>query len=280
MPWICRLFLATFSIGMMGCASPAPIRLINWNTYHLFDHQKHKAAATQWLAEQAPTIAAFQEMLHLDETQFQELALTWGHEHAVMHKESGYPVALSSSKPITVVERRTKGFHHGYLHARTHGFDIFVVHFWPGKIHEAEHIARLAQQLADDGHAVLIVGDFNAEIRHDEAYLQAHGHLGTVDDGQRSFDYRITDAFLDAGFVDVTHQHTPDANYTFGSPALIPRWRKDMADVHTARRRIDYILVDANTAARVRHADVVTDDLSVGLWSDHYPVRTQLTETR
>lgn len=278
MRWICYLFQATFSICLMGCANNAPIRLINWNTYHLFDHQKHKPAATQWLAEQTATIAAFQEMWHLNEAQFQELARAWGHEHAVMHKESGYPVALSSTEPITVVERRTYGFHHGYLHARTHGFDVFVVHFWPGKIHEADHIAKLARGLADDGHAVVIVGDFNAEIRHDEAYLQAHGHLGTVERGKRSFDYRITDAFLDAGFVDVTHQHAPDANYTFGSPALIPRWRKDMAGVHTARRRIDYIFVDGNTAARVRDADVVTDDKTVGLWSDHYPLRALFTQ--
>ena len=66
-----------------------------------------------------------------------------GHPYAVMHQESGYPVALTSSAPIEVIERRVAGFHHGYLHARTHGFDVLVVHFWPGKIHEPQHIAKL-----------------------------------------------------------------------------------------------------------------------------------------
>jgi len=270
------LALISTSLSFASCAGSPPIEVINWNTYHLFDHQKHKQAAAQWLAEQAPTIAICQEMLYLDEPRWQELARSFGHDHAVLHKEKGYPVALSSTAPITVVERRVEGFHHGYLHAQTHGFEIFVVHFWPGKVHEAVHVARLAKDLADSGRSVLVVGDFNAEIRHDEDYLQAHDHLGTVKDGVRSFDYRITDAFLDAGFVDVTHEHSPQAHYTFGSPALIPRWRKDMAAVHTARRRIDYILTDPQTAERVLAADVFTDDASVGLWSDHYPVRATI----
>ena len=106
---------------------------------------------------------------------------------------------------------------------------------------------------------------------------QAHGHLGSVKDGIRSFDYRITDAFLEAGFLDVTHAHAPAEQYTFGSPALIPRWREDMSDVRTTRRRIDYIFADGITAKLVRHADVCTDDTTVGLWSDHYPVRARLS---
>jgi endonuclease/exonuclease/phosphatase family metal-dependent hydrolase len=64
----------------------------------------------------------------------------------------------------------------------------------------------------------------------------------------------------------------PFARYTFGSPALIPRWRKDMEEVHRTRRRIDFVFADPATAERSMSARVVTDDSSVGLWSDHYPV--------
>lgn len=264
-------------LPLLASCAQARLSLINWNTYHLFDHQQHLPPAAAWLAEQAPAIVALQEVLHCDHEKLRELASTWGHDHAVMHKESGYPVALTSNEPIEVVECRTKGFHHGYLHARTHGFDVLVVHFWPGKVHEPEHVAALAQQLRDQGRPVLIVGDFNSEIRHDEDYLQQHGHLGNVVAGQRRFDYRITDCFLDLGFVDVTHQHAPDAHYTFGSPALIPKWRKNMTEVHTARRRIDFVFADARTAARSLSANVLSNDDTVGTWSDHYPLRVVLT---
>ncbi len=218
---------------------------------------------------------ALQEVMFVDSAGLAELAAAWGHEHSVMHKESGCPVALTSSEPIEVVERRVEGFHHGYLHARTQGIDVLVVHFWPDKVQEAEHVAARARALVEDGRAVLVMGDFNAEIRHDEDYLQEHGHLGTVVDGVRTFDYRITDAFLEAGFVDLTHEHSPNAHYTFGSPALIPRWREDMADVHTARRRIDFVFADAVSALRARSARVVTDDGTVGQWSDHYPIAVE-----
>ena len=272
------LLLTTAPLMWAGCGVVQPIDLINWNTYHLFDHQKHKVQAADWLRRTRPSMVALQEVLHVNGQGLSALSKTWGHPYAVMHKESGYPVALTSSAPITVVERRTAGFHHGYLHARTHGYHVFVVHFWPNKVHEAEHVARVARRLLEAGESVLVVGDFNAEIRHDEVYLQRHGHQGKVVDGQRVFDYRITDAFLDSGFVDVVHQRDPDAHYTFGSPALIPRWRKDLAGVHTSRRRIDYVFADSKTANSITNAEVITNDQTVGLWSDHYPIKVRLRQ--
>ncbi len=264
------------AIALCACSSTAPVKLVNWNTYHLFDHGAQRSQAAAWLADERPSIVALQEVLHVDAQGLRQLAAEWNHEHAVMHKESGYPVALTSSAPIEVLERRTEGFHHGYLHARTHDLDVFVVHFWPDKVHEAEHVAARARALVDAGHPVLVVGDFNAVIRHDEDYLHEHGHLGEVIDGTRRFDYRITDAFLDAGFVDLVHNHAPGATYTFGSPALIPRWREDMQDVIKTRRRIDFVFADEVTAARASAAQVETDDSTVGKWSDHYPVIVDL----
>ena len=263
--------------SMENMVKSPSLKLVNWNTYHLFDHQSHTDSAAAWLAAEQPAMVALQEVLHVDSAGLARLAAKWGHPYSVMHKEKGYPVALTSSAPIEVIERRVAGFHHGYLHARTHGFDVLVVHFWPGKIHEPEHIATLASELVAKGKSVLVVGDFNGEIRHDHEYLLEHGQLGEVVDGVRTFDYRITDTFLESGFVDLTHAHAPAARYTFGSPALIPRWRKDMEDVHRTRRRIDFVFADPSTARRAISARVVTDDSSVGQWSDHYPVCTSFT---
>jgi endonuclease/exonuclease/phosphatase family metal-dependent hydrolase len=45
-----------------------------------------------------------------------------------------------------------------------------------------------------------------------------------------------------------------------------------MEEVHRTRRRIDFVFADPATAERSMSARVVTDDSSVGQWSDHYPV--------
>jgi endonuclease/exonuclease/phosphatase family metal-dependent hydrolase len=251
-------------------ASPS-IDIINWNTYHLFDHTTKLAEATAWMAELAPNIVALQEVLHIDEKGLGELAGSWGHDHAVMHKESGYPVALTSTQPIEVIKRVTKGYHHGYLHARTHGIDIFVVHFWPSKPHEAVAVSKKAAALVKAGRPVIVMGDFNGLIRADEAYLLEHD-FGEVKDGVVTIDYQLTDAFLEKGFVELVSQHSPDDLYTFGAPALIPRWAKTLEECVARRRRIDYIFASPDLAKASTSAHVITDDTSVGLYSDHYPV--------
>ena len=261
-------------ITLLGAACQGPaatVEVINWNTYHLFDHKAKLEEATTWLAEEAPDLLALQEVLHIDEAGLSELALTWGHEHAVMHKERGYPVALTSTAPIEVVERRVKGFHHGYLHARTHGIDVFVVHFWPTKVGESTQVAELAAALVREGRPVLVVGDFNGKIRCDEPYLLERG-FGEERDGEMYFDYRLTDAFLERGFVELVSEHSPDDLYTFGAPALIPRWANTMEEVRERRRRIDFIFASPELAADSLGAHVNTDDEREGKYSDHYPV--------
>ena len=262
------LFLA------QACQGPGPVetvKVINWNTYHLFDHRAKAEEATAWVAEQGPHLVALQEVLHCKEVELGELAQEWGHGHAVMHNEHGYPVALTSSAPIEGVERRVKGSHHGYLHARTHGIDVFVVHFWPTKVGEAAQVAEVAAALVREGRPVLVLGDFNGKIRCDEPYLLEPG-FGEEKDGERVFDYRLTDAFLERGFVELVSEHSPDDLYTFGAPALIPRWAKTMEEVRERRRRIDFVFASPELAAGCLSAHVDTDDERVGQYSDHYPV--------
>ena len=251
------------------------IEVLNWNTYHLFDHKAKLEEATEWLAEEGPDVLALQEMLHIDEEGLGKLARKWGHGHAVMHKEHGYPVALTSREEIEVVARVVKGFHHGYLHARTMGIEVFVVHFWPSKAHEAVEVAELAAAAVKEGRDVLVVGDFNAFMRRDEEYLRGRG-LGREVDGEEVFDWRITDAFAERGFVDLVAVHSPKAAYSFGAPALIPRWAKDMDQVRARRQRIDFVLASPGLAKRVTAAGIDTDDEREGLYSDHYPVRCTL----
>ena len=96
------LTLLGFGFLAQACQGPPAetIEVINWNTWHLFDHRAKLEEATTWIVEEGPDLVALQEVLHCDEARLNELARSWGHEHAVMHKEQGYPVALTSSAPI------------------------------------------------------------------------------------------------------------------------------------------------------------------------------------
>lgn len=262
----------------VSCQAPPAedFSVLNWNTYVFFSGQSKLDEASTWIAEQAPDLAAFQEVNGLSHEQWAAIAEGWGHEHSLLQKESGYPVSLSSRYPIELIEARVEGFHHGYLHARVEGIDVLVVHFWPTKTHEAEEVAQLAESLVEQGRRVLVLGDFNCPIRHDQPHFAALGYEGETIDGEKRLDYRMTDAFLQRGFVDLVHLHSPQDSYSFSSPALIPRWRKNLEEVYATRRRIDFAFADAKLARRVTAARIESDDASVGQWSDHYPVLLRL----
>lgn len=73
------------------------------------------------------------------------------------------------------------------------------------------------------------------------------------------FDYRITDAFLGRGFVELVSEHSPDDLFTFRFPGVDPALgRDDGVGGGAASARVD------------------VDDAGVGLFSDHYPIRCTL----
>ena len=196
-------FLLLFSICFEGNANTAangaelkPLKIINWNVLYGFNHGQSVSDGTRWLQEQQPDIAAFQELNGISEAQLKEIAQNWEHSFAVTHKESGFPVGLTSRFPITVHERKVEGFHHGYLHAETAGIHFFVVHFWPGKYHEADVILHQASALLKDhGGRVIVLGDLNGSSRRDEDFLIKHATL-------RERDYIYTDKLEESGFID------------------------------------------------------------------------------
>ena len=134
-----------------------------------------------------------------------------------MAKESGYPVALTSRHPIEVVERRLAGMHHGYLHARTAGLDVVVVHLHPGdwrfRRREVAVLAPLVRRLVDDGRDVVVLGDFNAHHPLDCEHLDGQRALlarrapGKNLIAERTFDYGVLARFEAAGVTDAAYHH-------------------------------------------------------------------------
>ena len=107
---------AAVALLFSACATNPPdaaasqTRIVTWNVLRGFLDRTQVEPAQQWLREQGPDVVALQEVNGFTAARLTEVAAAWGHAHAVMAKESGYPVALTSRSPIEVVERRLARF--------------------------------------------------------------------------------------------------------------------------------------------------------------------------
>lgn len=238
------------------------LEVVSWNVLYGFDHGRSVARATEWIRQRQPDVVALQELNGFTTETLRETAARFDHPHAVLQKESGFAMGLTSTAPIEVLERRVRDFHHGFLHCRTHGIDFFVVHFCPGKEHEVEFVLGLARARVAGGARVAILGDFNSHARKDADFLA----------GKRvEPSYAAIASVESAGFVDVVHRFDRNALYSCPSPITIPEWSKDEAELDSKRQRIDFILVDGELARRARSATIVRSR-ALDAISDHYPV--------
>ena len=244
------------------------IRIANWNVLYGFNHSKAVDEASQWLAEQKLDVAALQELNGITESKLQEYAKTWGHDFAVTHKVGGFPLGLTSKESIEVIEKKSAGFHHGFLHCKTYGIHFFVVHFWPGKSNEVDEILSRASPYLAQNEKVIILGDFNGCSRKDEAFLIEHAKL-------RERDYTFVDRVEDQGYVDLVHKHDPKAKISCPSPITIPRWAKDTEELRRKEYRIDFIFADPELAKSSRYGTILRDR-EIDVISDHYPVLIEL----
>ncbi len=241
----------------------ASLRILNWNVLYAFNHGQAVDAGIQWIDKCSPDVVALQELNGLTEASLKTLAARWGHDHAVILKEKGFPVGLTSRQPIQVVERQVKGFHHGYLHARTCGVDFFVVHFWPGKDHEAESVAAKIRPLIESKRQVVLLGDFNNHSRRDQTFLESRDAVTPR--------YAVVDLFESIGLVDLVHAHQPGQKYSCPSPITIPRWSADLEELASKRQRIDFVFADATFSKFVQRSEIRIS-ASLDEISDHYPV--------
>lgn len=251
-----------------GEAGKQTLKIINWNVLYGFNHGRSIGEAVQWINQQEPDVAAFQELNGIPEEKLGDLASKWGHSHAVTHKEHGFPVGITSRKPIEILERRTDGFHHGFLHCKTYDIHFFVVHFWPGKAEEVREILDRTTPLVNQNKRVVILGDFNGCSRKDETFLNTSATL-------REKDYTFVDMVEAAGFIDLVHKHDPEAKISCPSPITIPEWSGDMAELKKKQYRIDFIFTDDRLGSESVSGTIALA-AELNTISDHYPVIVEL----
>ncbi|MCA8973107.1 MAG: serine hydrolase [Planctomycetes bacterium] len=214
-----------------------------------------------FLAAQQPDVVALQEMNGFNEDRLRKLAATWGHEHVALLKPDGYPVAITSSAPLTNITRLRDDLHHGMLRATTHGTDFIVVHLKPHpgvdyKLAECRQALALYREALDAGRQAIVLGDFNSISPADAARFSPAAreryekwkYLVTAD---RPAEIAMT-PLLEAGAVDVF--------LTAGKPpTALPL------------PRIDFVLASPDLAARASAARWLCTAETLQ-WSDHPPV--------
>lgn len=259
--------LALVSVAAFGgTPQDAPgekLRVLNWNILYSFNHKRASAAGTRWISDNKPDVVALQELNGNDDRSLAAMAKKWGHKHSAILKKNGFPVGLTSREPIQVFERRVKGFHHGYLHCRTHGVHFFVVHFWPKKDHEAKVILEKVRALLAAKQRVIVLGDFNTHSRKDAEFLKSRNSVKPL--------YDVVDLFESHKFVDLVHKHSPSIKYSCPSPITIPKWSASMEVVKSKRQRIDFVFASEELARTSRSATIVRSK-ELDKISDHYPV--------
>ena len=167
------LFIGS-SASNLFATDPPPAKawkVVCYNVFNGFRGGQSFKKTVKWINAQKSDVLGLQELLGWNEAKLKEAALKWKHPYAVTLKGGGYNIGLTSVDPIEVIERRTKGFHHGVLHCRVRGIDILVTHLWPGgvpqQLGEVKVLTDIVRKMRKKGRQVLVMGDFNAHASSD-----------------------------------------------------------------------------------------------------------------
>lgn len=262
------------------------IRVISYNIFNGFDWGKDEDRIERfvsWIRSQDPEILAMQELCGFTQESLSVLAQQWGHPYTVILKENGYPVGVTSKKPIRLKTKMLENCGHGLLHVETYGYDILVTHLNPENTDkrrdEAKNIVRYIEEKSLD--KCLLMGDMNAHSPADADYMETNSYRLLTEGRQNpnlldgNFDYSVISCFLSLPLIDVCRSFVaPDKRTTFPSPILMNLSRHKEIRKQVSER-LDFILVTPLVAKEVTDAFIFNGG-DTDYLSDHYPVGIDL----
>lgn len=204
----------------------------------------------------------------------------YGHPYAVLAKESGYSVALTSRFPIVNAHKVLDNMWHGYIYANIRGIHVFAIHLSPflyeKRVYEIKQILSQAA-LLPKGSAVMIAGDFNSYQARDSSHYSAkdlraqqvreQNNAEIRNLNHAKFDYSVTNEIAATGYQDAVNMFSKQFDFT------MPTKKYDAPFKH--KIRIDYIWLNQVLQKKVKAAEVVYDDDTEAM-SDHYPIFIQI----
>lgn len=274
-------WLVALLLSISTSWSQQPLTYLSYNILEGFKSDSVlKADFTKWIKDKNPDIVAFQETNNFTQKSFEIFASGYGHPYAILGKEPGYPVALTSKYPIVNVQKVLDNMWHGYIYAQILDYHIFVLHLSPHNQHkrslEIQQLIAHSKTLPANA-KIIFSGDFNALSDKDAAHYTddlvksmreseaKQAHIRNLKNGQ--IDYSILNAMEKAGYTDV-HNH-----FVKKFKSSIPTGK--YAQPNSIPRRIDFIMVSANLVPAILESDIIHDRYTEYL-SDHYPVIMKL----
>lgn len=268
------------------------IKVMTYNIWNGFDWGKDTVRNenwVKWINEQNPDVLALQELCGYNEEKLKAEAVKWGHPYVKILKSDGYPVGLTSKKPIILKECVIDGLWHGMLHCETYGIDFFIVHLSPAdcdfRLKEASIIAEKVKQCNNEQY--IILGDFNAHSPFDENLLKHNSSLLKKYNNKEAdskhnnlrlgeFDYSVISSFISIPAIDVCQKFIEiKERYTYPAPVLIGIWQTEEA-VNQNKERIDYIFTSPSLSKSCTNATIYNGK-NTGTLSDHYPLIIELS---
>jgi len=285
---ILPILILLLSIGKLKAQNDT-LKVITYNIWNGFEWGKaidRKANLINWVQSKDPDVLALQELNGYTKEKLEKDALKWGHSYAILLKENGYSVGLTSKSPINLIDKVREGMWHGLLHCKTYGIDFFVVHLSPSdqKFRKKEAIIIKDKIASSNTKNYIVLGDFNAHSPFDGDYLRNNTKLlnkylkgdnkpenkfkNTLN---KNYDYSVISTFISIPTVDVAQIFIDsEKRYSYPTPALIGEYL-NKEQVNNFKERIDYIFVSPNLAKNCINTTIHNNKPTHYL-SDHFPM--------
>jgi exodeoxyribonuclease-3 len=273
-----KLIFAFLLIGQVSAQTPGKeLTYLSYNILYGFNSDSLlKDQYINWVKPIDPDIVAYQETNKFTQKTLEQFAERYNHPYAILAKEPGFPVALTSRYPIVNVQKVLDNMWHGYIYANILDYHIFVLHLSPFSYRKRQHEIRQIiahAKLLPEKSKIIFSGDFNSLAEIDQAQYgpdvvasmkkseEEREIVRNLNNGMP--DYTVLKQMTDAGYVDVFHK----VNGKFKDS--IPT--KKYATANSKPKRIDFIWVSPNLSGNLLSSEIIHDQ-DTDVLSDHYPV--------
>ena len=260
------------------------VRVMSYNIFNGFDWCKdleREARMVSWIKEQDPEVLGLQELCGFTQERLQKLAAKWGHPYAIIVKEDGYPVGITSKRPIVLKSKLVGEIGHGLLHVQTYGLDFLVTHLNPSNTTKRNNEAQKIVEYITEKNLVkcILMGDMNSHSPMDVDFLDSHATLLTTKYGgagssnllNGGIDYSVISRYLSLPLIDVCRKFVaPGKRTTFPTPILMDQSKQVDVRIRTSER-LDYIFVTPQLESYAVDAYIFNEGKTEYL-SDHFPI--------